>query len=71
MNHLTSDTTEMLKALVPQVKDNKDVEVIVAPTYVSIAAAKAVVSGTNVKLAAQNCYFETSCLTITPTETIT
>ena len=58
MNHLTADTKAMLTALKPLIKGNKDVDVIVAPTYASVFAAKESLMGSNIKLAAQNVYCE-------------
>lgn len=58
MNHLNSNTADMLEALIPLVKENHEVDIIVAPTFVSLATAKKIIAGSNIKLAAQNAYSE-------------
>lgn len=58
MNNLVSDTRALIEEIIPAVKDVKDVEVIVAPSFVSLLIVKEMIKGTNIKLAAQNTYPE-------------
>jgi len=60
MNYLTGDTKLMLEKLIPQIRANQEVDIIVAPPFLSIFIAREVIAGTNIKLAAQNSYCEDS-----------
>lgn len=58
MNKTVSETQEFLSALIPGVKDVKDVDIIVAPPFTSLAAAAEKLSNTNIILAAQDMFYE-------------
>ncbi|HUT25529.1 MAG TPA: triose-phosphate isomerase [Sumerlaeia bacterium] len=50
----------MVKDLIPRVKDNAKVDVVVGPVFTSIPAVVEAVRGSNVDVAAQNCHWEDS-----------
>lgn len=57
--HKTLDeATGLLKELIPSVADNHAVEILVAPVFTALDLVAKTISGTNIKLAAQNCYSE-------------
>ena len=53
-----ADAAALVEGLALLVKDTIGVEIVVAPVFTSLAAVKAKISGTNIKLSAQNCYWE-------------
>jgi triosephosphate isomerase len=53
-----NEAVELVKGLIPLVKDNKDVDVVVGPVFTSISAVVETVKGTNIGVAAQNCHWE-------------
>jgi triosephosphate isomerase len=59
MNKTPSEAVELVKALIPLVKD-AEAEVVVCPPYISIAAVAELIKDTNIELGAQNVYFEKS-----------
>jgi len=57
--HKTLDeATALVNELVPAVADNDKVEIVVAPVYTALDRVSGAISGSNIKLAAQNCYPE-------------
>lgn len=52
------ETAEMLKALREEVDNLKGVEVVVCPTFTSLAAAAAALKGSTIALGAQNVHYE-------------
>ncbi|MBF0558203.1 MAG: triose-phosphate isomerase [Nitrospirae bacterium] len=58
MNKTAAETGAFLNEFVPLVKNVKDVDIVVAPPFTSLYAAAAIVSNTNVGLAAQNIFYE-------------
>lgn len=59
MNKNTKEAVELIKELTPLVK-NDDVDVVFCPPFVSLMAAVEATKGTNIKIGAQNMYFENS-----------
>ena len=59
MNKTPSEAAALIKELAPKVADAKDT-VIVCPTAVCLSAAVEAAKGTNIKVGAQNVYFENS-----------
>ncbi len=59
MNKTPSEAAQLIRELIPLVKDAK-AEVVVCPTYVCLPAAAEALAGTNIKLGAQNLHFEKS-----------
>ena len=57
MNKTPSETKALIEELAPKVKNSDDV-VIVCPTAVCLPAAVDASKGTNIKVGAQNMYFE-------------
>jgi triosephosphate isomerase len=55
-----SEAKEMLLELIPLVKEIKNVEIVIAPPYTSINKTLELLKNTNIKVGAQNMYFEES-----------
>jgi len=60
MNKTPEETATLIKALIPLVKDNDRVDIVVCPPFVDLAAAKEALAGSNIALGAQNMHFEES-----------
>ncbi len=57
--HKTQDeSSSLVTELISAVIDNRKVEIVVAPVYTSLNRVAQTITGSNVKLAAQNCYPE-------------
>jgi triosephosphate isomerase len=54
----SSDASELLSGLIPLVKDTSGVEIVIAPVFTVLDRVCKLLSGSNIKLAAQNCYWE-------------
>lgn len=52
------EAVALIDELKPLVAGCKDVEIIVAPVFTSLSSVSDVIKGSNVRLAAQNCYWE-------------
>ena len=59
MNKTPTEAAELVKELIPLVKDAK-CDVVVCPPAICIPAVAAVIKGTNIKLGAENVHFEAS-----------
>ncbi|AYD41213.1 triose-phosphate isomerase [Clostridium fermenticellae] len=57
MNNTVDEAKKLVKELIPLVSDAK-CDVVVCPTFVCLDAVLKAVSGTNIKVGAQNMYFE-------------
>ncbi|MGL4449682.1 MAG: triose-phosphate isomerase [Sarcina sp.] len=57
MNYTADKAVEVVKELMPLVKDAK-CDVVICPTFVCLDAVKKAVAGSNVKVGAQNMHFE-------------
>jgi triosephosphate isomerase len=53
-----SEATSLVSELIPAVASNQNVEIVVAPVYTALAKVAEALAGSNIKLAAQNCYPE-------------
>ena len=53
-----AEASEMLKQLIPLVKDIQSVDIIIFPPFTVLYAVKEILESTNIKLGAQNMYFE-------------
>jgi triosephosphate isomerase len=53
-----SEATSLVSELIPAVAANQNVEVVVAPVYTALSKVAETLGGSNIKLAAQNCYPE-------------
>ncbi len=58
MHNLVSESLELVKALKPLVADVEDVEIVVCPVYTSLYAVGSEIKGSNIKLGAQDCFWE-------------
>lgn len=58
MHKTIAETEEFISQFLPLVRGAKKVEILIAPTYTSLAAAAKMLQGTNVKLGAQNMFWE-------------
>jgi len=59
MNRGTPEQSkEMLKELIPLINHIINVEIVIAPPFTSLIGAYEILKGTNIKLSAQNMYFE-------------
>lgn len=60
MNNTIAEGKALVQALIPLVKDNTAVDIVVCPTYTALAAICEEVKGTNVHVGAQNIHWEQS-----------
>ncbi len=58
MNKTVAETEEYIEKFLPLVKDITDREILLCPPFTSLHRAGELLKGTNVKLGAQNCYYE-------------
>ena len=59
MNRGTPDEThQMLENLIPLIKSIENVDIVIAPPYTTLNEACAITKETNIKIGAQNMYFE-------------
>ena len=54
----TKEAVELITDLIPAVKQNQDVEIVVAPVFTVLAGIKQAIAGTNIMLAGQDCFWE-------------
>lgn len=60
MNKTPREALELIETLKPMVGDNDKTEVVFCPPFVSLVLAAQAVKGTNIKIGAQNMYYEES-----------
>jgi len=53
-----SESASLVRELIPAVSANRNVEIVVAPVYTALHTVAETLAGSNIKLAAQNCYPE-------------
>lgn len=58
MNKTIGETEDFVRSFLPLVKDITDVDILIAPPFTSLNSAKELLSGTEVKLGAQNIFYE-------------
>lgn len=58
MNKTSAEARELASKLIPLVSGAKDREIVLSPTFTSLAAVADAIKGTNVSLAAQNMHWE-------------
>ncbi len=58
MNKTIAETEAFLKTFIPLVRDAHAVEIVIAPPFTSLAAAREALKGANVRLAAQDMFWE-------------
>ena len=54
----SAEAVELVSGLVPLVSGKQGVEIVVAPVFTVLSNVKSALAGTNVKLSAQDCYWE-------------
>jgi triosephosphate isomerase len=54
----SSEALELVTGIMPLVKDTKGVEIVVAPVFTVLSRVRDLLAGSNVRLSAQNCYWE-------------
>jgi triosephosphate isomerase len=57
MHNTIGEAAELVKELVPLI-DDKDREVVLCPSFISLSEISKLLKGTNIKLGAQNMYHE-------------
>lgn len=60
MNKTSQEAGEFINSFIPLVKDISDVDILIAPTFISIETASSMLKSSNVLLGAQNVYHEES-----------
>lgn len=58
MNMTIEETGEFIGSFIPMVKDVKDVDILLGIPYTSLSRASGLLKNTNIKLGAQNIYYE-------------
>lgn len=58
MNKTVPEAREFVKAFVLAVKDITDAEIVIAPPFTSLMAVGEAIKGTNIRLSAQNVFYE-------------
>ena len=58
MNKTIPETMDFLSAFIPEVKEVKDVDIVIAPPFTSLTAAAEKLKNTNIILAAQDMFYE-------------
>ncbi|RJQ53895.1 MAG: triose-phosphate isomerase [Nitrospiraceae bacterium] len=58
MNKNLEETVDFIKAFLPLTAGINDVDILIAPPFTSLSAAAGLLKGTNVKLGAQNVFYE-------------
>lgn len=53
-----AESSNLVAELIPAVADNQNVEIVVGPVYTALGKVAETINGSNIKLAAQNCYPE-------------
>ena len=51
-----AEASDLIAELIPAVAANQSVEIVVAPVYTALSQVAGTIAGSNIKLAAQNCY---------------
>jgi triosephosphate isomerase len=58
MNKTIGETEDFIHSFIPMVKDVKNVDILIAPPFTSLNIASQLLQGTDVKLAAQDVFYE-------------
>jgi triosephosphate isomerase len=58
MNKTIPETRDFISAFIPEVKEVKDVDIVIAPPFTSLTAAAEKLKNTNIILAAQDMFYE-------------
>ena len=60
MNKTASETKKLIEELKPMLSDVTNVDIVVCPPFVNLESASEALKGSNIKLGAQNMYYEES-----------
>jgi triosephosphate isomerase (TIM) len=52
------EAADLVAKLIPDVKKNRDVEIVVAPVFTALTTVKAIIYGSNIMLSGQDCFWE-------------
>jgi len=58
MNKTIEETVSFIEEFIPLVRDVSGTDILIAPPFTSLSTASGMLKGTNIKLGAQNLYFE-------------
>ncbi len=58
MNKTIGETEDFIHSFLPMIKDVDDVDIIIAPPFTSLSAASSLLENTDIRLAAQNVFYE-------------
>lgn len=58
MNKTIGETEDFVRSFLPMIKDITDVDILIAPPFTSLSRVSVLLEATNVKLAAQNIFYE-------------
>jgi len=58
MHKTTNETKDFIDKFIPLVQNVKDIEIVIAPPFTCLSVANALVKDTNIKLAAQDIFWE-------------
>ncbi|MFQ3573967.1 MAG: triose-phosphate isomerase [Thermodesulfovibrionales bacterium] len=58
MNKTVAETVDFINTFMPMIKDTSGVEVVIAPPYTSLYILSDLIKGSNIKLSAQNVFYE-------------
>ncbi len=60
LHKTTAESVELVRSLLKETTEAKDVEIVVAPVFTSLGNVADAIAGSDIRLAAQNCYPEKS-----------
>ena len=52
------EAVDLVTRLIPEVKKNKNVDIVVAPVFTALTSVKQAITGSNIMLAGQDCFWE-------------
>ena len=58
MNKTLGESEDFIRSFIPMVKDINNVDIVIAPPFTSLSTASGLLKATNIKLAAQNIFYE-------------
>lgn len=54
----TREAIDLVTRLIPEVKNNRDVDIVVAPVFTALTSVREAIAGSNIMLAGQDCFWE-------------
>jgi triosephosphate isomerase len=54
----SGEAVDLITRLIPEVNKNMEVDIVVAPVFTALTSVKQVISGSNIMLAGQDCFWE-------------